>query len=82
MPMEIPVWKRRWIVLAHKSGKSDEEVAALIGETAPTVARVLVGHFFWETKNRNGHDRCPGCGGLVNIWPCLECLSHTRATVG
>ncbi len=80
--LRVSIRKQRQIVLAHKSGKSDEQVAALMGVTPPTVARVLVGHFFWEKKKRNNYEPCPGCGGRVNVWPCLECTLYPRVTVG
>ena len=80
---KIPIWKRRYIIHAHKSGKSVKELIALTGCVAPTIRRVLDGHLRRrESRCRNGgpFDRCPGCGGLVNIWPCLECTSNFVST--
>ncbi len=81
--MRMAAWKQRTIILHHESGLTDEDLATLMGVTTLTIQRVLAGHFRRVARNetRNEYDRCPGCGGLVKRWPCLDCAARFQPII-
>lgn len=72
-------FKRHWILNLIERGTSIEETATKMAVLPITVQRVVAGHLGREARRREKPcDRCPGCGGLVNVWPCLECTARRK----
>lgn len=49
------------------------QIARATGLGRTTVARISSG-----TPRRVPPQRCRGCGGLVEIWPCPKCAADAR----
>jgi len=77
--MHLAPAKRRQIVAAHLSGFNMRTIAQLVGVSQGTVQRALNGHFGRGWRDKRKADRCPGCGGLVYLWPCMECVRRSSS---
>ncbi len=78
--------------LLYVERRSQREVAQIVGVSRVTVNRVASGEWAgyrrtvlstatWHQPHPEPARRCPGCGGMVYLWPCLSCrlrASHER----
>jgi hypothetical protein len=70
--------------LLYVERRSQREVAQMLAMSRVTVNRVAngkwAGYRRTVSSNATGHEphpeparRCPGCGAMVYLWPCLTC---------
>jgi hypothetical protein len=80
--VQLSLITRVRIVELATAGLPAEEVAAQLELSSTTVQRVLAGHFGRAARRSgNSYERCPGCGGMVNVWPCVKCCSRSKVEV-
>jgi hypothetical protein len=60
------------------SGVLQSEIARMFEVSIPTVWRIVthdVPRREWDPAAKTKHsNRCPGCGKMVYVWPCLACM--------
>lgn len=63
------------VVTLYLCGKSIDEIAKKCDLMPETVHDILSGEYAEEIKRRNCKPRrCPICGNLVTVWPCVACV--------
>ena len=60
----IPLIKQEQILSLLETGLSIREVAARMEISRETIAKI---------KNKSKAKRCPECGVMVNVFPCVKC---------
>ena len=73
---------RQQILELVAGGKKQAAVARRFGVSESTVSKLVKGTYSMPRDHEETYhnhaaanaERCPGCGGKVYEWPCLECL--------
>ena len=80
---ELDEKKRSEIMYLLTSGLSQRAVARRMSLSVRTVGKVFKGT--WKgtrkgkaSRDKKPSDRCPGCGRMISIWPCLDCMISPR----
>ena len=60
----IPSIKQEQILSLLETGLSIREIAARMEISRETIAKI---------RNKSKAKRCPECGTMVNVFPCVEC---------
>lgn len=81
----IPTTTRERIIELLVEGQlSKRAIAYRVGVSRGTIANIARNPSIPRPKKRTRHvpltsgppERCPGCGGMVNLWPCLACSNE------
>ena len=63
------------VIDLYKAGKSIDDIVRVTGLMRETVHDILAGEYVPALKRKKIKPRrCPTCGKLVDVWPCVACV--------
>jgi IS30 family transposase len=81
MPFRLTADEKTRIRELAKVGMPQHAIAKLFGRAESTIHNAIHGKKQHTSRDldpnamRSLAERCPGCGGMVYVWPCLYCMS-------